>query len=186
MPSVFLRHTLTPASQVHGAQATTFLSLFPAFSLFFPPPTTPPAFSALSGRYLPGASKVKIWCLVLAMVSWTRPGPCPHEGFPDGASGKEPACLCGDLRDPAWPRGGMATYSSSFALENPNGQRSLPGYGPLVEKSQTRVKDLALMPSLLKSRLRSAVFRAWWRSLWGVVVWALWGFSMRFAEASKS
>ena len=54
------------------------------------------------------------------MLSRTRPGPCPPEGFPDGASGKEPACQCGRpkrLRFDPW--GGNGNPFEYSCLKNP-------------------------------------------------------------------
>ena len=51
---------------------------------------------------------------------------CPHWGLPGGASGKEPDCQPGDIRDassiPVWrrsPEEGMATHSSILAWRVP-------------------------------------------------------------------
>ena len=66
-------------------------------------------------------------------------------GFPGGSDGKESACSVGDLgsipglgRSPGGGHNNLLQYSG---LKNPNGQRSLVGYSPQVEKSQTRLSD---------------------------------------------
>ena len=67
-------------------------------------------------------------------------------GFPGGSVLKNPACHAGDVEDvrsipglgrsPGERNGNQLQYS---CLENPYGQRSLPGYSPWVTKSQTRL-----------------------------------------------
>ena len=71
------------------------------------------------------------------------------KGFPDGASGKEPACQCRRLRDassvPEWgrfPGGGNGNPLQNFCLENPRGQRSSAGYSPWGHKQWDKT-DLA-------------------------------------------
>ena len=61
-----------------------------------------------------------------------------HQGFPGGSDGKESACNVGDLglipglgRAPGGGHGKPLQYS---CLENPHGQRSLPGYSPWGRK----------------------------------------------------
>ena len=73
-----------------------------------------------------------------------------NEGFPVGASGKEPACQCRDLRDVGLipgpgrsPGGGHGNPLQLFLPGESHGQRSLAGYSPQVTKSQTRLKRLS-------------------------------------------
>ena len=60
-----------------------------------------------------------------------------EDGFPGGASGKEPACQCGRQkrrRFSPWvgkiPRGSNGNAFQYSCLENPHGQSSLGGYSP--------------------------------------------------------
>ena len=71
------------------------------------------------------------------------------QGFPGGASGKEPACQCrrhaglipGSTRSSGRGHGNPLQYS---CLKNPHGQRSLVGYTVhRISKSQTRLKQLS-------------------------------------------
>ena len=57
-----------------------------------------------------------------------------YSGFPGGSEGKESACIVGDLGSlPGLGRssgGGHGNPLQYSCLENPDGQRSLAGYGP--------------------------------------------------------
>ena len=70
------------------------------------------------------------------------------QGFPGGASGKEPTCQCGRHerqkgsvpglgRSPGGGPGNPLQYS---CLENPHGQRSLVGYSPSCHKESDRTE----------------------------------------------
>ena len=72
------------------------------------------------------------------------------KGFPDGASGKEPACQSRGrkrqgfdpwVRNIPWRRAWQPT--PVFLPGESHGQRSLVGYSPWATKSQTRLSDLA-------------------------------------------
>lgn len=128
------RHTPTPVLTVHGAQANNFLlSSFLPF-LFFPLLRLLPPFCS-SGRYLPGASKVKNMVLSTGYGVMNQTWSLPHEGFPDGASGKEPACLCGRPKRPGFdPSGRNGNLLQFFCLENLRTEKLAVGYGPLCRK----------------------------------------------------
>ena len=71
-------------------------------------------------------------------------------GFPDGSAGKKPARNAGEPRDMGsipglgrYPGGRLSNPLQYSCLENPCDQRSLMGYSPEVEKSQTWLKSLS-------------------------------------------
>ena len=72
-------------------------------------------------------------------------------GFPDGATGKEPAANTGDIRDVGLipgsgrsPGGGHGNPLQYSCLENSHGQKSLVGHSPwsLKESDLTKVTVL--------------------------------------------
>ena len=76
-----------------------------------------------------------------------------QQGFPDGASGKEPACRAGDVRDmdstPGLgrsPGGGHGNPLQYSCLENPMDRGAWWAMAHGVAKSQTGLKDLTHMP----------------------------------------
>ena len=72
-------------------------------------------------------------------------------GFPSGASGKEPTCNAGDIRDVGsipgserFPRAGHGNPLQYSCLENPMDRGAWQVTVRGVTKSQTRLKDKAI------------------------------------------
>ena len=77
---------------------------------------------------------------LFVLLSFFLPLPT-HKGFTGGASGKEPACNAGDIRDSNLipglsrsPGGGPGNPHQYSYLENPHGQRNLVGCNPKGHK----------------------------------------------------
>ena len=79
-------------------------------------------------------------------------------GFPGGSTGKESACIRGDLsliprleRSPGGGHGNSPRYS---CLDNPHRKRSLVGYNPWALKESNMTAQLSTVPPLYFSHLR--------------------------------
>ena len=83
--------------------------------------------------------------------------------FPDGSDSKESACNVGDLgstpgmeKSPGGGHGNPLQYS---CLENPQGQRSLVGYGPRGCKESDTTERLCTLEKIIPTNLLSWLFR---------------------------
>ena len=68
-------------------------------------------------------------------------------GFPGSSAGKKSACNAGDLGSipglGRFPGGGLGKPLQYSCLENPHGQRSLPGYSPWGHKESGPTERLS-------------------------------------------
>ena len=77
-------------------------------------------------------------------------------GFPDSASGQEPACQCRTFKKPtdsipesrSFPGGGHGNPLQYFCLENPMDREAWWATVHRITKSQTRLKWLSMRPQL--------------------------------------
>ena len=124
-----------PGSPVHGIlQARILEWIAISFSRDLPDPGIDPRFPALQVDSLPSEPLSRKWL------------PTPiFLGFPSGSDGKESTCNAGDLGlVPGLGRSTGRGHSNPLqysCLENPYGQRSLPGTVHGDAKSQTRLSD---------------------------------------------
>ena len=117
------------------------------FSLLLLPP--PPSFSFLNLTAFVCFVKIIQIVILDAHFFWAVLPCCC--GFPDGASGKEPASQCRRRkrhRFNPWvrkmPWGGHGNPLQYSCPENPHGQRSLVGQSHAVTQSWTRLKQLTM------------------------------------------